>query len=614
MRLIVAGVLAATVAAAQSPAGQSTYRTLDDRFAPPKFTSATEWNPRAAYLREHVLSSAGLLPLPEKTPLRPSIFGEIRKNDYSVSKVYFESLPGFFVTGNLYRPLGDGPYPAVLSPHGHWAYGRFENTDLNSGPGRAINLARQGYVVFTYDMVGYNDSQQVPHTFSGRREYLWGLSLSGLQLWDSIRAIDFLETLPYVRRDAIGMTGESGGGTQTFLASAVDPRIAVAVPVNMISLHMQGGCLCENPPGLRLDTTNVEIAATIAPRPLLMISATGDWTNETLELEYPAVRSIYSLLDASDRVRAVRITAEHNYNKESREAMYAWMARWLQHAPEDVHPAERVFTPEHLENLLVFNGRALPPNAVDVAGLTTEWIEGAKKQLLAGGTSVFSGTLRHAVGFANERQDLPAEAERHNLGAKRQNRGIVLLGAANPEIEQALTKAGFQPTVIAFTPFNSQAAAKVNHFETYNRTSASQRVADIVAAVRAHPGASVIAEGDAALASILASAIVPIPLAILDVNGFDSSNDQAFVDHLYIPGLRRAGDLTTAAAMARGEMVVHNTGPSFSITGLHPQSAKMSATEIVARLRKSQSARGRQGERAPAYAKAPARSRQGGRE
>src|SRR5689334_20661446 len=151
----------------------------------------------------------------------------------------------------------------------------------------------------------------------------------------------------------------------------------------MISLHMQGGCLCENPPGLRLETTNVEIAATIAPRPLLMVSATGDWTNETLELEYPAVRSIYNLVDAADRVRAVRINAEHNYNKESREAMYAWMARWLQQAPENVHPEEKPFTPERLENLLVFHNRALPPNAVDVAGLTTEWIDAAKRQLAA---------------------------------------------------------------------------------------------------------------------------------------------------------------------------------------------------------------------------------------
>jgi len=445
-------------------------------------------------------------------------------------------------------------------------------------------------------MVGYNDSQQVPHTFSGRREYLWGLSLSGLQLWDSIRAIDFLETLPYVRRDAIGMTGESGGGTQTFLASAVDPRIAVSVPVNMISLHMQGGCLCENPPGLRLETTNVEIAATIAPRPLLMISATGDWTNETLELEYPAVRSIYSLLDASDRVRAVRITAEHNYNKQSREAMYAWMARWLQHAPEDVHPAERVFTPEHLENLLVFNGRALPPNAVDVAGLTNEWIEGAKKQLLAAGTSAFSGTLRHALGFANERQDLPAKelplkGRSHSDGKTNRNR-TDLLGAANPEIEQALTKGGFQPKVIAFTPFNSQAAAKVNHFETYNRTAASQRVADIVAAVRALPDAVVIADGDTALAAILAAAIVPVRLAILDVNGFDSSSDQAFVEHLYIPGLRRAGDLQTAASMFRGEVIVHNAGTSFTVPTLHPRAAKLSPTEIVALVRKSQQVQG----------------------
>src|SRR5262249_18226899 len=156
---------------------------------------------------------------------------------------------------------------------------------------------------------------------------------SGLQLWNSIRALDFLESLPYVRRDGFGVTGESGGGTQTFLLGAVDDRVAVAAPVNMISLHMQGGCLCENPPNLRVDLNNVDIAGAIAPRPLLMISATGDWTNETLENEYPAMRGIYDLFDVGFRVRAVRMNAEHNYNKDSREAMYAFMAHWLQHAP-----------------------------------------------------------------------------------------------------------------------------------------------------------------------------------------------------------------------------------------------------------------------------------------
>ena len=313
-------VLGAHYLAAQG--GQPPFRTHTTTYAPPHFATAAEWAARKAYLREHILASAGLLPMPERTPLHPVVFGEVKHDDYTVSKVFFESLPGFLVTGNLYRPAGPGPFPAILSPHGHWAYGRLENTSLVSAPGRAINLARQGFVVFTYDMIGYNDSRQLPHTFGGPRESLWGLSLGGLQLWNSIRSVDFLDELPYVRRDALGATGESGGGTQTFLLAAVDDRIKVAVPVNMISLRMQGGCLCENPPGLRLDTTNVEIAATIAPRPLLMVSATGDWTAHTLEEEFPAVRGVYALIGAPDRVAAVRVDAEHNYNRESREAMY----------------------------------------------------------------------------------------------------------------------------------------------------------------------------------------------------------------------------------------------------------------------------------------------------
>jgi hypothetical protein len=592
MRFIAACAFAALAAAVQTPAGPSPYRTLDDRFDPPHYTTADAWKPRAAYLREHVLASAGLMPLPEKTPLQPSIFGEVRRADYSVSKVYFESLPGFFVTGNLYRPAGDGPFPAILSPHGHWTYGRLENTALMSGPGRAINLARQGFVVFMYDMVGYNDSQQVPHTFGGPRENLWGLSLAGLQLWDSIRAIDFLETLPYVRKDAIGMTGESGGGTQTFLAAAADPRIAVAAPVNMISLHMQGGCLCENPPGLRLETTNVEIAATIAPRPLLMISATGDWTAETLEKEYPAVRAIYEHFGASDRVRAVRMTAEHNYNKDSREAMYAWMARWLQNAPPDAHPAERSFSPEPLSNLLVFHQRALPSNAVDGARLTDEWISAARRQLASGGdAAAFSAALRHVLGFPGDLFVLPPNKVLPPEGGSHKDSGgggrQVLLGAPNSQLERALGAAGLRVSVIPFTPLNTAAAAKIRHFETYNRTAASQRVADIVTAMRAHPGAALIADGEAGLAGLLAAAIVPVPLAVLGVGQFDTSRDADYVEHLYIPGLRRAGDLQTAASMARGEIVVHDAGSRFSVPGIRAQSARLTPSEIVRLVRRA---------------------------
>jgi hypothetical protein len=562
------------------------YRTLDDRMEAPRPTSLDAWRRRASYLREHVLASAGLLPMPEKTALQPVIFGDVAHEDYTVSKVYFESLPGFFVTGNLYRPAGNGPFPAILSPHGHWRYGRLENTPTASIPGRAINLARQGFVVFTYDMIGYNDSLQLPHTpghtghprsFGGRRENLWGLSLAGLQLWNSIRGLDFLEGLPYVRRDTLGVTGASGGGTQTFLVAAVDDRVAAAAPVNMISLHMQGGCLCENLPGLRLETNNVEIAALIAPRPLLMVSATGDWTKNTLEAEYPAMRGIYALFGAQERVHAVRFEADHNYNRDSREAVYAWMARWLQHAPADVKRIEKAFTPDPLPHLLVFHSRPLPSHAVTDAQLTDNWIDAARRQLGTAGPAS-QAALRHALGFGADR---PQETDASGDGVKRRGKPAVLLAGADRALERTLRRKGFTVRTVSWTPFDAEAASKISQFDTYNRTEASQRVADIVAALRADPRAALVADGNAALAGLLAAAIAPARIAVLDVGEFDTSSDADFLERLYIPGLRRAGDLQTAAAMARGEVIIHNAGARFEVKGPRVERRKLTEQEIV---------------------------------
>ena len=560
------------------PALSAQYRTLNDRFDAPRIASPEAWSRRARYLRDHVMASAGLLPMPEKTPLRPVVFDEVPHADYSVSKVYFESLPGFFVTGNLYRPVGAGPFPAILSPHGHWANGRLENTLINSGPGRAIGLARQGFVVLTHDMIGYNDSRQLSHTFGGRRENLWGLSLSGLQLWNSIRALDFLETLPYVRRDGFGVTGESGGGTQTFLLGAVDARVAVAAPVNMISLHMQGGCLCENLPGLRLDTTNVEIAATIAPRPLLMVSATGDWTAETLEVEYPAVRAIYALLGAAERVHAVRLDAEHNFNTESREAMYAWMARWLQHAPADVRRAEPSFVADQLTDLLVFYGRGLPDGAATRAQITDQWIASAKSQIAAADGTLLATALRHALGYG--------DSDASPTSSTVQGRRTIVIAGVSPDVESALRRTGADVRAVTFAPFDQASADTVRHFDTYNRTPASQRVEAIVAALRDSPSAVLVASGDAALAGLLATAIVPVRKAILDVARFDTSSDAAFVERVYIPGLRRAGDFQTAARMARGDVLVHGAGNTFNVSGLRAEPRTLSPAEIAALARK----------------------------
>ena len=120
------------------------YRTLDDRFDPPHYTSLQTWNPRAAYIREHILASAGLLPMPKKSELKAVVSGEIRHDDYIVSKVRFESLPGFYVTGNLYRPIGDGPFPAIAlaaRPLDEWP-AREQRRHVDSRTGHRAGAAR----------------------------------------------------------------------------------------------------------------------------------------------------------------------------------------------------------------------------------------------------------------------------------------------------------------------------------------------------------------------------------------------------------------------------------------------------------------------------------------
>src|SRR5262249_33109348 len=220
-------------------------------------------------------------------------------------------------------------FPAVLNPHGHWKRGRLEDQPSYSPIALGINLARKGYIAITYDMVGYNDTQQTAHNFGGWGEVLWSFNPMGLQLWNSIRVVDYLQSLPDVDGHRIAATGASGGGTQTFLLAAVDDRIGFAAPVNMVSAYMQGGDPCEEAPGLRIDTFNVEIAAMMAPRPMLVVSSTHDWTKTTPMEEFPAIEHIYGLYGASQNVKNVHVDAEHNYNRQSREAVYRFFAQHM---------------------------------------------------------------------------------------------------------------------------------------------------------------------------------------------------------------------------------------------------------------------------------------------
>lgn len=346
-------------------------------FTPP--TSVSAWESRKRELREQLLVTQGLWPMWPKNEMKPQVFGKMDRGDYTIEKVAIETLPGFQLCGNLYRPKkAQGKLPAILSPHGHHADGRMNE----AVQARSIRLAKLGFVVFMYDMVGYNDSKPFGHTFSNESLNRWGLNLVGFHTFNSIRAIDFIESLPDVDAARIGCTGESGGGTQTFFLNAVDDRIAAAAPVVMISEGFQGGCVCENAAGMRLNTDNVEIGSMFAPKPMRLVGATGDWTANTMTVVQPTIARVYGLYGRPELITATIFNFEHNYNRVSRNAVYPFFMKWLQNRDDSPAFREPELTIESPDVLLARSGENSPVGEMKSADeIEKELIAIQKKQI-----------------------------------------------------------------------------------------------------------------------------------------------------------------------------------------------------------------------------------------
>jgi len=584
MRLTLAVASLAVVAFAQIPDRDS--RNVDvptgkTQFRMPVYSSLTDWERRADHLRKQILSAAGLLPLPERTPLRPRIFGRLEREGYSVEKVLLETWPGFYLGGNLYRPLGKpGKFPAVASPHGHWGYGRLEHTPTVSVPGRCISLARQGYVAFSYDMLGYNDTVQTPHHFEGSREQLWSFGPMGLQLWNSMRAIDFLQSLPEVDAGRIAVTGASGGGTQTFLIGAVDPRVKVAAPVNMISASMQGG-VCESAPGLRLGTFNVEIGALMAPRPLLLVSATGDWTRNTPRDEFPAIQSIYKLYGKAENVETVQFDAQHNYNQDSREAVYRFFGKHALGETDSGGFKETRFQVEKLQDLLALHNRSLPDNALNYDQLLDQWVRAASKQTEMSDREALRERLTLTLA-AEWPAKVLSEVQGERIVLSRPGRGDRVPGIWLP------SKA---PVTLVVHPDGSEAARgapvvrelirsgrsvlMIDAFQTgsattprdpparqhlvFNKSDSANRVQDILTALaflRQHSGGSPIklsGLGEAGVWCLFGAAVARADVTLQsDLNGF-GGEDREFIERFFVPGIQRAGGVKAAALLTKRE-------------------------------------------------------------
>lgn len=571
----------------------------------PEFTSLQAWEQRKAFLRNQILVSAGLSPLPEKTPLNAQIFGKIEEKDYTIEKVLIEPLPGFFLGGNLYRPQNrKAKHPGILNPQGHWPYGRVENQPLYSGPSLGISLARQGYVVFAYDMVGYTDTIQLPHHFGSPEQRLWSFGPLGLQLWDSIRALDFLASLDDVDAADLGITGASGGGTQTFLLTAVDDRLQFASPVNMVSAIMQGGDLCENAPGLRLHTSNVEIAAIFAPKPMLIVSATGDWTHNVPREEYPAIKKIYALSGKGDQVEVVQIHEEHNFNRASREAVYRFFAKQHPGLSDSRELTEHDISVPMVQDMMALSNRTLPSNALDLDGVFHLWQDRSQaqnnqihderflrdrlKQTLAieippevnavidGQSIVLSrpssndrvpgiwipGTGKTAI-VVNPNGSAAGLESAVVVRLRKERRPILILDAFQTGAAKAPREGDMQngfrlkPDGDADDEELANIAAGGPKFLTFNVSDDAARVQDIITAIaysnRTSHDVEVFATGDAALWSVFAAAVSNVPVSLSLENEPTLISDADYVKHFNVPGILRAGGVKIAEELAKNE-------------------------------------------------------------
>ena len=411
-------------------------------FNPP--SSLSEWDTRKEQVRRQILVSQGLFPMPTKTPLNAVVHGKIEGDGFTVEKVYFESAPGFFVTGSLWKPkVIKGKVPGVMFAHGHWqdarlaladddavrreiAAGgeRFERGGKSIFQSLCIQLARMGCIVWQWDMLSDSDSVQfsreIVHKFAKQRPEAnttenWGLysplaeshlqSIMGLQTWNAIRGLDFLLSLPEIDPERTAITGASGGGTQTMLLAAIDDRIKLSFPCVMVSTSMQGGCTCENASLLRINTGNVEFAGLFAPKPQGMNTA-NDWTKEMATKGFPDLQKLYETHGKKDNVMLLRGEHfPHNYNAVTRSAFYTFVNKHFKLGlPSPV--IERDFEPLTRDQLTVWDDKHPAPKAADpeFERKILKWFsEDSDKQLRAAEPHILRQGIETIIGRVYEK-------------------------------------------------------------------------------------------------------------------------------------------------------------------------------------------------------------------
>ena len=534
-----------------------------------RFSSREEVDARREELRFNLRMAAGLYPWPEKTPLNVRTEDVLECEGYTVKKIMFESYPGFWSTGNLYLPSPmPKKAPAILNVIGHWLPQRLTRLPEADYPQQIANFARMGFICLVTDMIGWVDSRQITHEYGQNEKQLYASNGLGIQLWNNIRALDLLCSMPEVDADNIGVTGASGGGSQTLFLSLLDERIKAAAPINMISLHMQGGCFCENAAGLRRHTDNTEMCAMIAPRALFLAGSDGDWTKYLETAELPGVLEAYRQYGAENMVEHFYQIAPHQYNAKTRHRVYSFFARHLM--GRELFWNEQPIELEDTSILTWFNGEGHAPGFNN----DEEFFAFHKAERIARIASLSEEkqdgvTVSRTVIVGEYGEKLPfVKLTPDNWDKKRVC--LFLSGEGkdcldSEEVRRALAEGIMAVSGDLFlTGETAEYADKINekgtHYTTFNSTIHTLRAQDasLLLTVSRALGEelTVTASGCAARAAAAALALSDeVTLARLEGAALELSGDEAYYKDCFIPGICALGGLEGCLALASCDIV-----------------------------------------------------------
>ncbi len=560
-------------------------------------------------LRERLASLRGklrtmlALDQPEH-PLDIEEHGSIACDGYAVRRISFASAPGIRVTGNLYCPTGDGPFPAVLNLHGHWSQGKL----AAQVQARGHVLARSGFVVLTVDAAGSGERSDAEREWSyhGAAKaaglLLSGDSLLALQVRDNRRALDVLQSLPGVDAERIGATGASGGGNQTMWLSAMDERVKAAVPVVSVGSFAAyvgaRNCMCETLPGGLGLAEEWEVLGLVAPRPLLIVNALHDqpaFGYEALSATCRNLQEVYLMQRARNRLDWRILDMEHGYHPPVLHLMRDWMALWLKNEPASPHglpdwnpipepellcypPGERpdacgYRTVRETLHLRRSRRETADPDAARavIAGLTGWQGPGS------GGAWTLRRTLADGtmIGSVTSPRSLPLPAAFRSSGPSTETRLILSPdGKRSPFAAAAWREApdscavlaadlpgtgelAWETTDVAGTRLHdtSRACLWLGYTLAAEWAEAIAALARAARSLNPRGALTLLADRECAFAALLCQALLPEMTFTLQASGLPASLRDPAIDSLAwcVPGLLQWGDLDDLQRLARAE-------------------------------------------------------------